>query len=93
MTDDSEPNPFDKACSCGAIYNAVYQEAGADCLRGLLDGLLAGNFEDIDEKPCKESLERDAEELSAIGLQEVAAIVAEAAEKAIPRAGLRLPLR
>jgi len=42
MTDDL--NPFDGAVSCGAIYAAVYQECGADGLRYMLDGMLAGSF-------------------------------------------------
>jgi hypothetical protein len=64
-------------------------------LRKLLQGLLGGEFEDIDGQPAiipsREALETDAEELKAIGLPEVAMIVAEAAEKAIPAHILECP--
>jgi hypothetical protein len=92
MTDDL--NPFDGAVSCGAIYAAVYQECGADGLRYMLDGMLAGSFNDIEGQPftvSRESLERDAEELRAIGLPHVAALVMEAAGKAVPARILDCP--
>jgi hypothetical protein len=92
MTDDL--NPFDGAVSCRAIYAAVYQECGADGLRYMLDGMLAGSFNDIEGQPftvSRESLERDAEELRAIGLPHVAALVMEAAGKAVPARILDCP--
>ena len=49
MTDDL--NPFDDAVSCGAIYAAVYQECGADGLRYMLDGMVAGIFDDVEGRP------------------------------------------
>jgi hypothetical protein len=94
MIDDG-PDPFEGACSCGAIFAVVYAELGPDSLRELLDGLLAGKkYPEMDEEPTipdKESLEKDAGELRAIGLPQVAAIVSEAAARAVPGHMLRRP--
>lgn len=67
-----EPDPFDKADSPAAIMAYVFSKAGEDGLRALLDQI----------ETDKESLERDATELDAIGLLDVAAIVKEAAKVA-----------
>jgi hypothetical protein len=80
-----EANPFDSAISTAAILATVFQECGAEGLRTLLDQLLEG-VADLDELifPSREALQRDVEELILIGLPQVASIVAEAAERAIP---------
>jgi hypothetical protein len=66
----NDPNPFDKACSRGAIYSVIHSELSPGCLRHLLECWLSGDFKDLDRTiiPSRESLERDAEELTAIGL-------------------------
>jgi hypothetical protein len=58
-----------------------------------LECWLAGDFKDLDKVIIlsRESLERDADELTAIGLPEVAKILAEAAEVAIPQSELNCP--
>jgi hypothetical protein len=65
----------------------AYQECGADGLRHMFDGMVAGIFDDIDGQVLtvsRDNQERDAEERMAIGLPQVAAMVTKAAEKVIP---------
>jgi hypothetical protein len=89
MTD----NPFDKACSCGAIYTVIHQELGPGALRHLLECWLSGDYQDLGRTiiPSRESLQRDADELTAIGLPAVASIVMEAAEVAPPSSEINCP--
>ena len=86
-------NPFDKACSRGAIYAVIHQELGPGALRHLLECWLAGDYRDLDKVviPSRESLQADAAELTAIGLPPVAKILAEAAAVASPSIELDNP--
>jgi len=72
MTED--PNPFDSADSAAAILGFIFSEFGADGLKELLC------LVDAD----RESLERDAAELSVVGLAKPAQIVSEAAKQTKP---------
>lgn len=69
-----EPDPFAHANSPSAIMAYVFSKMGKDGLKALLS----------QAETDKESLERDAAELDAVGLPEVAAIVLEAAAGALP---------
>jgi hypothetical protein len=76
-----EPDPFDKADSPSAIMAYVFSKMGKDGLKALLSQVEAD----------KDSLERDAAELDAVGLAEVAAIVLEAAASALPASVMHCP--
>jgi hypothetical protein len=76
-----EPDPFDKADSPSAIMAYVFSKMGKDGLIAL--------FSQVETD--KESLERDAAELDAVGLPEVAAIVLEAAANTLPANILHCP--
>jgi hypothetical protein len=74
---DPEPDLFDKADSSAAIMAYIHATMGEDGLKAL--------FNLTDKKTLlylidRESLERDAAELGAVGLPDVAAIVREAAQ-------------
>jgi hypothetical protein len=71
-TEQEDPNPFDSFDSAASIMAFCRLHFGEDGLRGLLALIEADH----------ESLERDAQELEAIGLPKVAAIVSEAAVQA-----------
>lgn len=76
-----EPDPFEKADSPSAILAYVFSKAGEEGLRELLTHI----------ETDKESLERDAAELDAVGLPDVAAIVMEAAAGALPASVMHCP--
>jgi hypothetical protein len=76
-----EPDPFDKADSPSAIMAYVFSKAGKEGLIAILSQI----------ETDRETLERDAAELDAVGLPEVAAIVMEAAANALPANVMHCP--
>lgn len=80
-TTPNEPDAFEKADSPAAIMAYVFSKAGEEGLRALL----------ADVETDKESLKRDAAELDAVGLPDVATIVLEAAANALPANVMHCP--
>jgi hypothetical protein len=74
LTNEDELGPFKNADSVAAIMAYVHAKMGKDSLKAFLSQV----------ETDKESLERDAAKLDAVGLPEVAAIVLEAAANALP---------
>jgi hypothetical protein len=75
---DQGLNPFEAFDNTADAYAFMYSEYGADGLRGLLVTLLAMK----EAMLTMEDLERDAQELSSIGLNPVAEVLLETAKDA-----------
>jgi hypothetical protein len=81
MMIEDDLGPFKEADSVSATMAYVHAKMGANGLRALLAEITAD----------QESLQRDANELTKVGLPDVAAIVLEAAANALPANVMHCP--